>query len=164
MMEIRDVPEFRARVEEIFLVHARFLDSTPPHGAAEPLPDDAGVTISIALDRQELRRITIAISAHVEFQTPYRVEVIYAAVFRLSDDVSEDAVDDYLRQCAAVLAPVVLYPFIREIVMNLTSRSRSGGFVMPVVAFQNIDLESITIPPPPPVRRAAPARSPRKRK
>jgi preprotein translocase subunit SecB len=149
MTEIRIVPEFRAQVEEIFLVHARFLDPSPPRGPAESVPDGAGVTVAIALDRQELRRITVAVSAHLEVHQPYRVEVVYAAVIRLADDVPEDQVDAYLRQCAGVLAPVVLFPFIREIVVNLTSRSRSGPFVLPIVAFQEIDTEELTIPPPP---------------
>lgn len=159
MMEIRQVPEFRAQVEEIFLVHARFLDPTPPREPAKPIPEEAGVTVSIALDRHALRRITVVVSAHVEFQNPYRVEVIYGAVMSLADDVPDDSIDDYLRQCAGVLAPVVLYPFIRELVTNLTSRSRSGGFLLPVVAFQQIDIAALTIPPPP-----APPRAPRKRK
>ncbi len=158
---VQRVANSQAQVEDTFLVHARFLDSTRPVGDPAPVPPKPRVTYTILLDRQGLRRMGIALSVNVGFQKPYRIEAIYAGTFRLSDAVADADVDEHWRQCAARLAPVILHPFLREVVFNLTSRSRSDGYLLPVIAFDGIKAEEITIPPvAEPVLPAAPAPAP----
>lgn len=156
MTEPIALAQFRVQVDDVFLVHARFLDPTVPSEPTVPVPRENPVNLSLAFHRHAIDKLTVALSATAGFEQPYRLEVIYAGTFSLSDEVPSDEVEESWRRCAAQVAPLVLYPFIRETMANLSSRSRAEAFILPIIAFQGLDPDTVRIPKVP--------RSPRRRK
>lgn len=144
---------FRVQVDEVFLVHARFLDTESTGEARTPVPVNTPVSLTLAFHRHALNRLTIALAVEAEFSKPYRIEVIYAGTFRLTDEVPPDEIEESWKRCAAQVAPIVLYPFVREIMANLSSRGRSEPLVLPILAFQGLDPETIKIPKAAPPQR-----------
>jgi preprotein translocase subunit SecB len=143
------LPEFRVTVENVYLVHARFLDTVGPDPAeASPL-GETPFSLSFAFGRTRADRLTIAIGVTLQVERPYHVEVMYGADFVLNPDVPESEREATWRKAAATLAPVVLYPFIREMIHNLTSRSQAEELVLPVLWFGSVSPEEIELPPAP---------------
>lgn len=151
----RDVPErirlasFRASTEDIFLVHARFLDRAGPSREVAPLPAEVGMALNLAFHRHSLRRMVIALGVTIPLDHPYSIEVMYAGDFVMADDVGASDVEDEWRRTAAQLAPIVLYPYLRELISDLTRRSQAEPLTLPVLAFSGIDVEAIEFPAPP---------------
>lgn len=152
----RDLPErirlanFRASAQHIFLVHARFLDRGGPSRDVVARPQEVEMALSLAFHRHSSRRMVIALGVTVPLDYPYSIEVMYAGDFALADDVDAGDVEDEWRRTAAELAPIVLYPYVRELVSDLTRRSQAEQLTLPVLAFSAIDASSIEFPPPPP--------------
>jgi hypothetical protein len=147
--ELPALPEFRVTVAQIYLVHARFLDTLGAEPGEIPSIDEAPLAVSLAFGRTRPDRLTIAIGVTLEIESPYRVEVMYAGEFVMHPDVPEEQREDKWKRAASSLAPVVLYPYIRETIQNLTARSQSEVLVLPVLSFAGLQAEEIELPPLP---------------
>lgn len=140
---------FRVRLQDAYLVHARFLDKVRPYKAVPVLPDELAVDMSVSFARGSLRELTVALGVTVPLNTPYVVEAMYAAAFVLSDDIAEADVEEHWKQTATRLAPLVLYPFLREVVSDLTRRSKAEPITLPILSFRAFEETPVEIPPPP---------------
>jgi preprotein translocase subunit SecB len=142
--------QFQVSVKRVYLVHARFLDTVGPEAVDATGVTDAGFSLSMLFGRpSSWRRLTIAIGVVFDIEHPFRLEVMYAGEFEMSDEVLVDDRESHWRKVAAQLAPVILYPYIREVVHNLTGRSQSGELVLPVLSFLGMAEEELEIPSPP---------------
>lgn len=110
----------------------------------EQLPEFAGFDFSLALDRPSPRRLVVALGFALDDGFPYDVSVTYAAHFEMDESVSEEEWKDI----AYRVAPALIYPYIRELVSNLTSRWYEPELVLPYVVDLDFSGEGIEIPPP----------------
>lgn len=140
---------FRVDLVDVHLVHARYLDTESPSVQPRAITDEVPVGLQMAFDRPAVDRMTIALTVRVEIERPYRIEVTYAGQFIMDDTVSEDEREEVWRRAAAQVAPIVLYPYIRELVSSLTNRGRAEPFVLPVLSFVGLRNEDLQVPPPP---------------
>lgn len=141
------LPAFKANVHNVYLLHARFLEGVQPSEPIPPLPQELEIGLNLAFARRSVRELTIALGVTVPMTRPYSVEVMYAGDFALSDSVPDEEVEAHWRQTAATLAPIVLYPYIRELVADLTRRSQAEDLTLPVLAFGGIDVDGLQVPP-----------------
>jgi len=146
---------YRVQLEEVYLLHARYLDTVSPQLTEVPeLPDEFPVNLSLAFDRATWNRLSVALTVDLAISRPLRIEVSYAGVFVLQPEVRRRDADSVFRKAAAEVAPVVLYPYIRETISNLTLRGRSGGIVVPILGFTPITEQNIEIPAAPRLSRS----------
>lgn len=147
--ELPTLPVNHVSVDNVYLVHARFVDTMGPEPIEIPPITEAPLTFSIALGRTRPDRLTIAIGVNVAIQQPYLVEVMYAGEFTMHPDVPLEDRADIWKRAAAHLAPIVLYPYIRETIQSLTLRSQSEVLILPVLSFQTVAPDEIELPPLP---------------
>lgn len=153
---------FQVQIEDVYLLHARYLDTESPRLPQAPdQPEEIPVILSMAFDRPAWNRLSVALSVDLEMARPCRIEVSYAGVFALQRGVKQADADDVLRRAATHLAPLVLYPYVREMITSLSQRSRVGGIIVPILGFDALTEDVVDIPPPPTTgakrRKPAPA-------
>lgn len=139
---------FRVRLRNAYLVHALFADTQSPYVQPAAPANEVPVELRIGLFRPSQTLLTVAVTVTVQLEEPFEVQATYAGEFELDEDVAEDDQERTLQICAAQLAPLVLYPYLRETVMNLTSRARGDTAVLPILSFATTNPEDIKIPPP----------------
>lgn len=105
----------------VTLHHAHFADRFVSGGEAA-LPEDAGFSLDLAVARPARRRLSVAITLTGGPGLPYELSVVYAAHFEMDESVPRERWDAAWRDVAYVRAPAILFPYLREIVWNLTSR------------------------------------------
>ena len=140
---------FQVDLVDVHLVHARYLDTEEPRHEPRTLSEEVPIGLQMAFDRPASDELTIALTVRIEVERPYRIEVTYAGHFVMSAEVEEANRDVTWRRTATELAPIVLYPYIRELVTSLTRRGRAEPFVLPILSFAGLRNEEITIPPAP---------------
>lgn len=114
----------------------------------EQLPEFAGFGFSLALDRPSPRRLVVALTFSVDEELPYDLGVTYAAHFEMDESVPEESREEEWKDVAYRTAPALIYPYIRELVSNLTSRWYDPALVLPHVVDLDFSSEGIEIPPP----------------
>lgn len=105
----------------VTLHHAHFADRFVDD-AARALAEGAGFSLDLAVARTSPRRLSVAITLTGGTGLPYDLSVTYAAHFEMRGSVPRERWDAEWRDAAYVRAPAILFPYLREIVWNLTSR------------------------------------------
>lgn len=146
--EARESVGDMAQPVAVTLHQVLFSDRFLTEEEAEQLPEFAGFTFSLALDRPDPLHLNVALTFSAEEELPYDLEVTYGAHFEMSPSVPEGRRDEEWEHIAFRVAPPLLYPYIREIVSNLTSRWYEPALVLPHVADLNFTDEGLEIPPP----------------
>jgi len=141
------VPGVGVQLTALFLRSLRF-ERLPQNEAPAPTSGELDANIGLGVGRPARDRLNVELS--VAFETPgaARVEVTYLAQFRRASDApAETPEEDYWRAIAAQVAPVVLYPYIRETINSLTGKAGIPSMILPVVNFRAMfDPAEIAIP------------------
>lgn len=94
----------------------------PEPGQARPVVLDVDVLVGVTPDGREAQTtfsLTVTPDPNVQ---PYRAEVVVTAVFRADEGLSTEEVTRFARKGV----PVILFPFVREMVHRLTVDGRYG--------------------------------------
>jgi preprotein translocase subunit SecB len=140
---------FPISVGNIYLVHCHFVDRDRPDSEPSPvILDEVPLSMRFAFVRPNPRKLVMAMICEIETEKPYSLEVMYAGEFTMDDDFPEDAIEDTWKTFSAEVAPIILYPYVREFVSELTNRGRAASLTLPVLFHGfRIDPESIELPP-----------------
>ena len=113
-------------------------------------PSDPGnelpIEISFGFVRREVRSLTVAMTVSVSLDQPYSASATYAADFKMEGDHDEQTATEGWNTFARKVVPAVLYPMVRELLMNLTLRARGRALALPLIAFR--DFSEIKVPGP----------------
>lgn len=128
------------RFESIRLRELRFEDKDASSGAQPTRELDLRVKVGIDLPEDQSRAL---VSVHLVVK-PKRSEdfdtltVVLEGVFVPTADEYRPKLDEFAQSQGAAL----LFPFIREVVVNVTARSRGGAIVIPPLNLYQLRTES----------------------
>ena len=117
----------------IYLAHAHFVDLQGPEFTSSDEPTATEIQVSLGLTRPSESEMVVALTADTLPGTPYDISVTYAADYEIAATVPPAERDEHWRHLALQIAPGVLYPYLREFVTNLTSRSRAFTLNLPLI-------------------------------
>jgi preprotein translocase subunit SecB len=138
---------YPVRPVSVFLVDVSLRPLMPIDLEEPAAPNELGegqVGVTITLGRVAERLLIVTVTLHLENNPYYEGHASYGGRFQMSESVPPEEMEETWRQVARELAPVTLYPFLRELFLNLTGRTLSPSVVLP---FGPIPLEGeIEIP------------------
>ena len=146
---------YHVRPLRMYLVHVHF-DSSLPEGEPEndpeeaaPLPEGAFV-VRLGLVRLAAMELSVELTVETPSAVPVMFSMTYAADFEMHPGLPEAHREAMWRHVAYYLAPRSLYPYIRELVTNLTSRVPGGPILLPFSPIPlNIPVSEQFVPPSP---------------
>lgn len=113
--------------------------------SGETQDDALDITFKLGLGRPSGNELVVQMTFRFERLHGLRLELTYGVHFRRTAPVEDE--DRYWRDVATQVAPVVLYPYVRETVTALTSRAAVPPVILPIVNFKTlIDPASLDIP------------------
>lgn len=119
--------------QSVFLVEVtirQLLSIAIDHSLPTELPEgEVGVTVTLA--RVEERVLVVAITLSLENNPWYEGHATYAGRFHMSEAVPPEEMEQAWQYVASELAPITLYPFLRELLLNLTGRTLAPSVVLP---------------------------------
>jgi len=110
-------------------------------GPDAEVPDDDRVTGNFILNvaRASLTEIAVEFGAEVEGIPHVTARCTYRAFYRLRPGSPEEQQPDAaLLGVATRVAPVMLYPFVREALQNAASRAGLPDFLLQIVSFSSL--------------------------
>lgn len=138
---------FPVQPASVFLVDVALRPLMPIDLEEPAAPGELGegqVGVTITLGRVAERLLVVTVTLHLENNPYYEGHATYGGRFQMSESVPPEEMEETWRQVARELAPVTLYPFLRELFLNLTGRTLAPSVVLP---FGPIPLEGeIEIP------------------
>lgn len=135
---------------QALLHEAVFADDPSAVGVTDAGPDHARLSVDLELVRTSPLHLTVALTLQGTSGLPYLLRVVYVADFEMDADVPEDRRDEAWREAAFVRAPRVLYPYVRELVANLTARAEDAPLLLPDDPDAlGLPADGVPIPPPP---------------
>jgi preprotein translocase subunit SecB len=138
--------DYAVVMRRLFLDHVHFLDRTQGEEPQSPTAGTA-VQVSLGLTRLSASRMIVALSAANAEDAPYQVSVTYAAEYEALKELPEEELDRVWRHLAVQIAPGVLYPYLRELITNLTSRSAAYTLNLPLIPLPlGIQEEDLQLP------------------
>lgn len=139
---------YRVRPTRVFLLHLHFNDAgEPPEG----MPEMSAFEVDLGLARPNPLQLSVALTVATAEDSPLSMTVTYAADYEMNALVPEDKRDEEWKHTAYYLAPGLLYPYIREMYTNVTSRWVGGPVSLPFLPIPlHIPDDKQAIPPPPP--------------
>lgn len=67
----------------------------------------------------------------------------------MEEDFPEDSIEENWKRFAAHLAPVILYPYVREFISDITNRGRGASLTLPVLYVgRGLDPDTLELPQP----------------
>lgn len=128
------------RINQIFLVRAQFehrddfLALPPNHQVEVEVQIQTSAQVE---DEGKVGIIAMAITSNDELNPVYRFRVEMAGIVGVDPAAPNMALKDYL----ARIAPVMMMPFLRETVANITGRGRFGPLYVNPVNLTGLKLE-----------------------
>lgn len=95
--------------------------------------DPVGIEMQFSTARASSNQVAVALE--VRAQAPTTVEVAVKAGTILTIDHADEPpseLDEEFAKIAAQMGPVILYPYIRELIADLTRRSGKGTITLPI--------------------------------
>jgi preprotein translocase subunit SecB len=141
---------FPISVTNVYLVHCHFIDRDSPESDPSPVVmDEVPFSIKFAFVRPSLRKLVMAMICQIETEKPYALEVMYAGAFLMEESFPIDSIETTWKSFAAEVAPVILYPYVREFVSDLTTRGRAASLTLPVLYVGlGLDPDTLILPQP----------------
>jgi hypothetical protein len=136
----------------VTLHEARFSDRRAVQEAGGQLAGAAGFGLELGLSRPSPLELAVSLTLSVEQGLPYELLVAYGARFAMDEAVPEASREQEWRDVAFRRAPALLYPYVRELVSNLTGRGADPPLLLPELP-EPLDFsdDEQRFPPPPPV-------------
>jgi len=122
----------------------------------------ANLNFSLSITRFPERKLGVELSAIVEDPPRLKIVATFRTVFEIVAEAS-DAVDEekIWRAVGALIAPGMMYPFIREMITSATQKAGLPAIVPPLVVFANVfDPNTINLPPRPSSEATKPGDAP----
>ena len=121
------------RFERVWVREATFLDV---EGDQAPLPsqelEGVGIQLEVKVSYSEKGdRAFVTVRASLESPSDKRFFVKLAAAVEGAFALRHGAEPKVLQNFATVQAPVLLLPYLRQVITNLTAQSRVGAMVLP---------------------------------
>lgn len=119
-------------------------------------PAEGSVKINLRLYRLSRERLGVELSAQVEDIPSLHVNATYRAMFELEQPPESDReVENAVRNIGVQLGPRVLYPFVREVISDVTLRAGLSPFILPIVNLDELlKPEAIQVPSFPAERKS----------
>jgi hypothetical protein len=120
--------------ERIFLLEVNIRHLVESSGftpAQEGEIEEGEIGVVLTLGRPSDRTLLVCITLQIENSRWYEGATTYGAEFRMGEDVPPEAMESTWRYVVSQLAPITLYPFLREILLNVTSRTLAPKLVLP---------------------------------
>ncbi|HEX5725614.1 MAG TPA: hypothetical protein VFX98_09120 [Longimicrobiaceae bacterium] len=140
----------RVRLLRVFLQEARFAEKPPAEVPAPRRGEVLGFGTQLEVSRPAALELVVALTFSGDEGLPYRFLVTYAAGYELDGSVPAAERDEAWLDAAATRAPALLYPYVRELVANLTARRGDLPLLLPEIP-GGLDFSGseLRIPPPP---------------
>ena len=145
---ISPIPEAGIQPVAFTLQHVHFSDKYLTDEEVEKLPEAAEYSFDLEVARADSLGLGVALTFSVGEDLPYDLVVAYAGHFQMNESVPEDRREEEWREFALKTAPTLIYPYVREIVSNLTSRWYDAAVELPYVPVLDFTDVGIEIPPP----------------
>jgi hypothetical protein len=124
------VPSVELLAVNLHTVEYDYVGGAIPRGSDREAP----VQFSLVAHRPSKSHIIVEFGLKIHDAEMMKMNVVYRARFRRSDLPETLAErDEYWRIVCAKLAPIVMYPYIRETVHSLTSKSGLPNAILPVL-------------------------------
>lgn len=97
----------------------------------------------------------IVVALQLLIEAPETASLIVAAKTRITVTIPEDAaldVDDELAKIASQMGPVIIYPYLREVIADVTRRAGMSPLTLPIYqigTFFKVDPKSLALPASP---------------
>lgn len=119
----------------IFLVDCEFTDKFVYDVESEhsQFPDDAAFEVELSLIRLDALALAVIMTVLTGEDAPFSARVSYAVEYEMDARIPEENREEEWRKIAYVVAPPLLYTYIREFYSNLTSRWRGGIVALPLL-------------------------------
>jgi preprotein translocase subunit SecB len=109
---------------------------------------DVRLNLSLNTGRPSSSDLLVRLTFSIEDADVFKAEAGYGLRFRLKEDAQLEDVATYWRTVAAQLAPVITYPYVRELINSLGLQSGMGRALLPVMNIGAvISPDSVEIPP-----------------
>jgi hypothetical protein len=135
-------PRFDVHPERIFLVGVSIRHTIDPTDVTLPTEAQLGegeIGVMLTLARPSDRVLIVLLTLTLENSPWYEGDATYGGEFRMAENVPPEDMDETWRYVARQLAPITLYPFLRELLLNVTSRTMAPKIVLP---FAPVPLET----------------------
>lgn len=146
---------YHVRPLRMYLVHVHF-DSSSEEPELEhemdeaPPPPEGTFRVRLGLVRLAAMELSVELTVETSSASPVLFSMTYAADFQMHPGLPEAHREDVWRHVAYYLAPRLLYPYVRELITNLTSRVLSAPIALPFSPIPlNIPASEQFVPPPP---------------
>jgi hypothetical protein len=128
---LSDPPRPNATLEGLELLDVEFhrYNDWPTDGGEQSYKSTFTLGASSIQEGQLGVELGIRISEPELFDLEIRYRATFAAVTPISDDVA----DEFWRGVATRLAPVVIFPYVRESASAILGRSGNSGFHLPIL-------------------------------
>jgi hypothetical protein len=117
----------------VSLTHCHLLDRGGSDEEAEDFGDEPEIAVSLGLLRRSALHLSVALRVQTPDDAPVHLDVTYTADYEMDEGVSEEQRDTEWRHIAYSVSPGLLYPYLRELISNITSRWRGGPIVLPLI-------------------------------
>ncbi len=103
----------------------------------KPLAVQFGVDVEKSLS-EDKKRLKIVLNVHIDLSgvdpSPMKIFITVAGHFSLHDEQNDGALEEF----AEIQAPTIMFPFVREIIANLTMRADFPPLLIPPVNMRMI--------------------------
>lgn len=115
----------------VTLQKAHFSGRYPGAEAASRPAPTLGFGMELEVSRPAALRLSVALTVFGEEGLPYNLLATYAAHFAMHPSVPEASREAEWREVAFRRAPALLYPYVREVIANLTGRGAHPPLLLP---------------------------------
>jgi preprotein translocase subunit SecB len=115
---------------DVTLHHVLFSDRNPPAGEPDDPPEYAGFSLELEAVRASALHLAVALTLSARSGLPFELSVTYAAHFEMDASIPAQRRDAVWRDVSR-RAPEILFPYIRELVTNLTARWGEAPLLLP---------------------------------
>lgn len=107
--------------------------------------EEGEIGVLLTLGRPADRTLLVLITLTFENSRWYEGTTTYGAEFRMAEHVPPEDMESTWRYVASELAPITLYPFLREVLLNVTSRTLAPKLVLPFAPLP-LEMGNLDIP------------------
>jgi hypothetical protein len=107
--------------------------------------EEGEIGVLLTLGRPTERTLVVCITLEFENSRWYEGTTTYGAEFRMAEHVPPEAMESTWRYVASELAPITLYPFLREVLLNVTGRTLAPKLVLPFAPLP-LEMGNLEIP------------------
>lgn len=136
--------DFPVRPARVYLGHAHFYD---PGNTPEKFSDEQSFRVGLDLERPDPQTLTVLLTVSTGPDAPLACECTYAVDYVMRGTVPPEEQEELWRRVAFVMAPRLLYPYVREFFTNITARWRGRSLTLPFSTVPLPPMEDVVIPP-----------------